>query len=614
MTAKVIDSHHAALLAAVKDMKGNSSRRSSRTSTQSGSSAALTDSLDSTDTQSLRLSITSSLDDFGFDTRALVQYHVGDSIEERYDVDMQCVARGGYGQVFKAEDRHCQNRFVAVKKILCMDDDTRAEFMKETKIMQQFDHPAICKLFEVYEKEDELFMVLEYLEGGELFDKISEGVLTNEQIPIILEQVARALKYAHNAGVAHRDLKPENVCFCDKTTSQVKVIDWGLSSEFTKGAMKSNVGSQTYAAPEVLAADHCTTYSKSCDLWSLGVLAYVMIRGKPPFWGSYKQQLAKMRSEEYPMREGGWGRVSVHAQDFVRRLLKADASVRMNIDEVLDHPFLHTKQRGDIYSAGLQPMFSSIVRFSEAPRFYALVMASVARRMDHTSMYHISQMFDMLDTDKDGTLQLSEMRAAFESTFGKESREAQDVDQVFNKVNIDGSGKISFTQFCAASMGTSASEQEQILWAAFRAFDRDSSGMISSEMIKEVLSQVNVHASLSEEASNVELAQVSREIVEAYDKTGDGRLDFVEFKCMMNTFAAMTRGAKSEVRGAPSSRPSTQRLCKDAWQEMKDRGAVDGVGTQSQPTRKRNSRRTWTTGISELARCLRPQFRSTVRE
>jgi Ca2+-binding EF-hand superfamily protein len=175
-------------------------------------------------------------------------------------------------------------------------------------------------------------------------------------------------------------------------------------------------------------------------------------------------------------------------------------------------------------------------------------------------MHHIAQMFDMLDTDKDGVLQVSEMRAAFESAFGKDSREAQEVEQIFNKVNIDSSGKISFTQISAASMGKSASEQEQILRAAFSAFDRDSSGTISSEMITEVLSQVNVHASLPEEAHSVELAQASREIVEAYDKNGDGSLDFAEFKCMMNAYAPMTTGATPEVRGAPSSPPSTQRF------------------------------------------------------
>jgi calcium-dependent protein kinase len=593
MTAKVSDVS-AVLAAAARDRKGGSSRKSSRSSTQSGSSSDAL--IDSTDSESSRLSIASSLDDFGFDTRRLVQYHVGDSIEERYDVDMRSLAKGGYGEVFRAEDRHCKNRFVALKKVLCQDDKTRAEFMKETTIMQQFDHVAICKLFEVYEKGDVLYMVLEYLDGGELFDRISEGALANEQIPIILEQVARALKYAHNAGVAHRDLKPENVCFCDKTTSQVKVIDWGLSSEFTKGAMKSHVGSPTYAAPEVFEAADCPTpYSKSCDLWSLGVLAYVMITGKPPFWGGIKHQLSKMRKEEYPMVQGEWRGVSVHAQDFVRRLLKADASVRMNIDEVLAHPFLQTKQQGEIDCAELQPMLSNIVRFSEAPRFYALVMASVARRMDHASMHHIAQMFDMLDTDKDGVLQMSEMKAAFESAFGKDSREAQEVEQIFNKVNIDSSGKISFTQISAASMGKSASEQEQILRAAFSAFDRDSSGMISSEMITEVLSQVNVHASLPEEAHSVELAQASREIVEAYDKNGDGSLDFAEFKCMMNAYAPMTTGATPEVRGAPSS----QRLFEDVQQGMVDRRA---------------RRRTWITGIGELVRCFRPRNRRRTSE
>merc|ERR1719359_2837751 len=118
------------------------------------------------------------------------------------------------------------------------------------------------------------------------------------------------------------------MCFCNDRTTHVKVIDWGLSSDFVKGKMKSSVGSPTYSGPEVHSAQGQLVYTSACDLWSLGVLTYVMISGKPPFWGAPEKQFKKMLKEDFPMRDGEWLLVSDSAKDFIRRLLKAKPSER----------------------------------------------------------------------------------------------------------------------------------------------------------------------------------------------------------------------------------------------------------------------------------------------
>lgn len=166
-------------------------------------------------------------------------------------------------------------------------------------------------------------MVLEYLEGGELYDKVVSHDMTEGSIAGIVKQVACALKHSHSRGVAHRDLKPENICFCSRGSSEIKIIDWGLSSSSCED-MQNSVGTSVYAAPEVLGARGDQCYTSSCDLWSLGVLTYVMICGKPPFWGNHFAQLRSMRAEEYPMQSEEWARVSDSAKDFVQRLLRAN--------------------------------------------------------------------------------------------------------------------------------------------------------------------------------------------------------------------------------------------------------------------------------------------------
>jgi calcium-dependent protein kinase len=279
--------------------------------------------------------------DATFGTSSFVHHHHGVDIETRYKIDTEVIASGGYGKVFKAEDLRCKNRFVAIKKIRVRDQAYADDYLKEAQIMHKLCHPGICKLFEVYQDDQNLFMVLEYLEGGELYDKVVSHDMTEGSIAGVVKQVACALKHSHSRGVAHRDLKPENICFCSHGSTQIKIIDWGLSSSSCED-MQSSVGTSVYAAPEVLGArgDHC--YTSACDLWSLGVLTYVMICGKPPFWGNHFAQLRSMRAEEYPMQSEEWARVSDSAKDFVQRLLRANPLERMTSDDVLSHDFLNS--------------------------------------------------------------------------------------------------------------------------------------------------------------------------------------------------------------------------------------------------------------------------------
>merc|ERR1712203_493262 len=154
------------------------------------------------------------------------------------------------------------------------------------------DHPNIVKLLATYQENNAMYFVMELCEGGELFDRIIEtGSLSEKTTARIIDQCASAVAYAHARKIAHRDIKPENIVFCskDKSVLDIKLIDWGLAMSFQGGSMSDAVGSFTYAAPEVIEANERKTYRETCDLWSMGVLTYVMLCGRPPFWGSRKQ-------------------------------------------------------------------------------------------------------------------------------------------------------------------------------------------------------------------------------------------------------------------------------------------------------------------------------------
>jgi len=491
----------------------------------------------------------SARDKMNVNLKAFMPQRINAEISKRYEIDANEIGSGGYGKVFVAKDRQMRNRMVAIKKVVIFDDEKKAAFLKEVEIMRDLDHPNICKLLETYEQGRFMFFVMEYCEGREVFDRIMEtGSIDEKTTADIVRQTAGALKYAHNKSIAHRDLKPENICFCSKDTSNntVKVIDWGLGFYFGQGRMNSAVGSLTYAAPEVLEAREGEGYHEACDLWSLGVVTYVMLCGKPPFWGNYTEQLRKMKREQYPMSDATWQAIGNDGKELIRGLLKADPSQRMPLAQVLKHRWL-SSARSTMDSKVTQMVLRNMKEFSNTSQFFHLCVASVARQLDHRSLRDVHKVFCEMDTNGDGVLDLTEVKAGFEKLFGEDSAEAKQVEEMFMRLDLDGSGTIDYTEFCAAGIGERLSTEEDVLWAAFKTFDiHDDDGHISKDEIIQVLMSADVNKVWSHEVCT----EVCKEIFARFDGDGNESLDFQEWLKLMREIASRSRDQPDEVMDA----------------------------------------------------------------
>eukprot|EP00930_Biecheleria_cincta_P033751 TRINITY_DN23375_c0_g1_i1.p1 TRINITY_DN23375_c0_g1~~TRINITY_DN23375_c0_g1_i1.p1 ORF type:complete len:609 (+),score=119.28 TRINITY_DN23375_c0_g1_i1:171-1997(+) len=477
-----------------------------------------------------------------FDTASLMSERVDMEISARYDIDTREIGVGGYGKVFLAKDRMFKDRSVAIKKVVKLEDES-TDFKKEVNIMKVLDHPSICRLFETYDQGRLMFFVIEYCEGGDLFDRFADiGKLPETMVAPIIKQVASALRYAHDKGIAHRDLKLENICFCEKApgSTHVKVIDWGLAGKFQHGKMKSNVGTSTYSAPEVLERDVSEKegYTCACDLWSLGVVAYVVLSGKPPFWGSPKNQLAAMLAERYPLVGPFWDSISEDCKDLITRLLKADAQVRMTAPDVLQHPWLRLGATEPNHQL-LAQVLSNLEQFSHAPDFYSFCVASVARQLDHRSLQGIREAFCMLDKNGDGILDVEEVKEGFASAFGKEGQDnpeavgEAEVQEIFSHLDLDGSGRITYTEFCAAGLGEKSYEEEHVLWAAFKTWDIHNDGRISRGELKEVLQR----ADITQVWTSAVCEEVAEEVMEQFGNGSDS-INFQEWLGLMRECAS----------------------------------------------------------------------------
>jgi len=233
----------------------------------------------------------------GFASSSLIVDNQG-KITQFYDIDKKKIGEGSYGSVCKARNK-ATKAMRAIKTINKAALKSPEAFRKEIQIMKILDHPNICKLYESFQDHRNIYLVLELCTGGELFDRIIEyGHLTEKQAALLMQNMFRAIYYMHQSHYTHRDLKPENFIFTTKEAiekSTLKLIDFGLAREFTaEQVLNTKAGTPYYVAPQVLAGK----YDHMADMWSLGVIMYVMLCGYPPFYGDTRKFLTRCVREK----------------------------------------------------------------------------------------------------------------------------------------------------------------------------------------------------------------------------------------------------------------------------------------------------------------------------
>ncbi|XP_076313466.1 calcium/calmodulin-dependent protein kinase type 1-like [Tachypleus tridentatus] len=262
------------------------------------------------------------------------------SVEDRYEFK-DLLGTGAFSQVVLAESRDEPEKLVAIK---CIDKKAlkgkEDSLENEIKVLRRLKHPNIVQLIETFEDKGKVYLVMELVTGGELFDRIVEkGSYTEKDASHLIKQILEAVDYMHTQGVVHRDLKPENLLYYSPDDdSKIMISDFGLSKMEDSGIMATACGTPGYVAPEVLAQK---PYGKAVDVWSIGVIAYILLCGYPPFYDENDANLfAQILKGEFEFDSPYWDDISNSAKDFISHLICVDPSKRFTCQKALAHPWI----------------------------------------------------------------------------------------------------------------------------------------------------------------------------------------------------------------------------------------------------------------------------------
>ncbi|KAG2720899.1 hypothetical protein I3760_02G055700 [Carya illinoinensis] len=450
----------------------------------------------------------------------------GDDIFKKYKLGKE-LGRGEFGVTHKCFDLQTGEALACkiISKCKLRTDIDVEDVRREVDIMRHLPkHPNIVSFKEAYEDMDAVYLVMELCEGGELFDRIvTRGHYTERAAATVIKTIIDVCKVCHEHGVIHRDLKPENFLFIDESeTARLKAIDFGLSIFYETGQRFSEiVGSPYYMAPEVLRRN----YGPEVDVWSAGVILYILLCGVPPFWAESEEGIARaiVQGNSIDLERDPWPKISEEAKDLVKGMLNPNPYSRMTVQEVLEHTWIKNKNHVRNVSLG-ENVRIKIKQFCLMNKFKKKALRVVAGNLPDEQVNGIRRMFNMMDTDKNGNLSFEELKEGL-NNIGHPVPDP-DVQMLMNAADVDGSGTIDCEEFITLSIHLKRIGSDETLFQAFTFFDKNQNGYIEFDELRESMLEDNLGPNND---------KVIQDIMFDVDLDKDGRISYDEFKAMMKT-------------------------------------------------------------------------------
>nr|GMC83356.1 CDPK-related kinase 5-like [Ipomoea batatas] len=449
---------------------------------------------------------------FGFSKQFTSRYEIGEEVG-RGHFGYTCSATGKKGEL--------KGQRVAVKVIPKSKMTTAIaieDVRREVKILRALTgHSNLVQFYEAFEDQENVYIVMELCLGGELLDRILArgGKYSEEDARAVMIQILNVVAFCHLQGVVHRDLKPENFLFSSKDeSSQLKAIDFGLS-DFVRPDEKLNdiVGSAYYVAPEVLQR----SYGTEADVWSVGVIAYILLCGSRPFWARTESGIFRAVLKTDPsFDEGPWPSLSSEAKDFVKRLLNKDPRKRMSAAQALCHPWI--RNHSDVKVPLDILVFKLMKSYMRSSSLRKAAMRALSKTLTEDELFYLREQFALLEPDKNGSIKLDNVKTALMKIATNAMKESR-VPDFLAALNALQYRRMEFEEFCAAALSVHQLEAlerwEQHARCAYEIFEKDGNRAI---MIEELASELGLSPSVPVHA-----------VLQDWIRHTDGKLSFLGF-------------------------------------------------------------------------------------
>lgn len=430
------------------------------------------------------------------------------------------IGTGTYGEVRMCFHRESGTKRAVkiIRKDLMTNEGLRANLDKEISILRTLDHPNVVRIYEFFEEVKRLYIVMEFCKGGELFAEIvKRKYLTEIHAAHIMYQLFSTLDYLHGRGIMHRDLKPENILLEERhDVMNIKIIDFGAATIFDDKPINGIVGTMFYIAPDVFQGN----YDFMCDIWSCGVILYILLAGYPPFDGKSDQEIiSRIKSYEYSTSQEPWSNISQDAKDLLGKLL-CQSKKRVSSRQALAEPWITNLVKRELPSTEvMSEALKNLKNFRSTSILRDAVNTFITTQFISASdTKDLREVFRKMDKNGDGKLSREELLEEYTKIM-EESEAQAEVERIMHEVDSDNNGFIDYSEFLKGSLDSSKVLSLENLKLAFQMFDQDGSGTISAGELKKVIAGKGL-------ADN----KIWNDIIIQVDQNGDGEIDMLEFQ------------------------------------------------------------------------------------